>query len=518
MRSLVHRYIYVALLCLLAVFMTTSVFMANMMWVLLAANWVAEWNWKEKFGDFKQNHLLQAFAVLLAVHLLWLVGTENMGYALFDLQKKLPLFVIPLVVLTTAPPSKKELRAIGFCYITTILVVAVIGVVRHLTIADLPYRQIVPFISHIRFSLNICLAIVILAYTALKANKGWIYASSGLLVVGLVAFLLLIHSYTAFVILAVTGIVLTIAHRHQFPQKAGAMAAWAIIALILCGIGVTFYYCHDYYNLRPLSTQPLAETTANGTPYTHLDDGLTENGNLVNRYICETEMRSEWAKLSHYPYDSVNADGYSIYPTLLRYLNGMGVTKDSAGMAQLTVQDIKAIESGVANPVYLRQGPRKMVYVMCFEYENYRHYHSVNNFTMLQRFELWNNGWQIFKKHPLLGVGTGDVVDRCHKRLEETHSPLAGTGLHTHNQYLNFLLAFGLLGFLAIMVAFVRAIWLNHSSRSLLFTAFLCITLISFITEDTLETLAGILFVALGFCLLDSRTTKYISKKQTSDN
>ena len=135
--------------------MTTSVFFANMMWVLLLANWVFEWNWSEKFAAFRSQHLLQAFLVLLAVHVVWLVGTSNWSYALFDLQKKLPLFVIPLVVLTSAPLNRKELIGVGFCYMATVLVVSIIGLVRYLTIPDLPYRNIVPYISHIRFGMNV---------------------------------------------------------------------------------------------------------------------------------------------------------------------------------------------------------------------------------------------------------------------------------------------------------------------------------------------------------------------------
>ena len=34
--------------------MTTSVFFTNLLWVLLVVNWVVEWNWREKFADFRQ--------------------------------------------------------------------------------------------------------------------------------------------------------------------------------------------------------------------------------------------------------------------------------------------------------------------------------------------------------------------------------------------------------------------------------------------------------------------------------
>ncbi len=482
--------------------MTTSVYFTNMVWVALFANWFVEWKWRERFAGFRQRYLLQAFLIATAVHLLWLVGTTDLAYGLHDLQKKLPLLAIPLVVLTTPAPSRKEQLNILTCYVGTIVVVSFIGIVRYLTIPDLPYRDIVPYISHIRFSLNICLAMVLLAYTALKIRKWWFYWVGGGVMLWFVVFLTVLHSYTAFIILYITAVTLLIAYRHRMGPRLRRILLTVAGAVTLAVGGMTGKYLYDYYHLQPLSTGTPAAVTANGNPYLHRKDGLIENGNYVHWYVCEKEMRQEWAKRSDYPFDSLTSTGYTVYPALLRYLNGLGTTKDSVGMTLLQPRDIAAIEKGIANPVYQRRSPRKLFYVMFYEYENYRCYNSVNNFSVLQRLELWKNGWQVFVQHPLLGVGTGDVVAECHQRLRDTDSPLAGTDMHTHNQYLNFLIAFGIVGFLLIAVAFVRAIRRNRLCRSVLFTAALCIGLISFVSEDTLETLAGIVFIALGSCLL----------------
>ena len=482
--------------------MTTSVYITNMMWVFLLLNWIVEWNWRERFTDFRHRYLLQAFLVAAAVHLLWLAGTTDLAYGLHDLQKKLPLLAIPLVVLTTPAPSRKERLNILICYVGTIVVVSIVGIVRYLTMPDLPYRDIVPHISHIRFSLNICMAMVLLAYTALKIRKWWFYLAGGGVMLWFVFFLTVLHSYTAFIILYITAVTLLIAYRRRMGARLRRTLLAVVGVVTLAVGGMTGKYLYDYYHLQPLSTGTPPAVTANGNPYLHRRDGLIENGNYVHWYVSEKEMRQEWAKRSDYPFDSLTPTGYTVYPALLRYLNGMGTTKDSVGMTLLQPRDIAAIEKGIANPVYQRRSPRKLFYVMFYEYENYRCYNSVNNFSVLQRLELWKNGWQVFLQHPLLGVGTGDVVTECHQRLRDTDSPLAGTEMHTHNQYLNFLIAFGLVGFLLIAVAFVRAIRRDRLCRSVLFTAFLCIALISFVSEDTLETLAGIVFIALGSSLL----------------
>ena len=501
--------------------MTTSVFVTNLLWTLLLVNWVAEWNWKEKFEDFRENYLLQAFLVLFAVHVLWLLGTSNMSYALFDLQKKIPLFVVPLVVSTSRPLVRKERLSVATLYVTTVLVVSIIGLVRYLTIPDLPYRDIVPYISHIRFGLNVCMTLVLLVYAAVCHRRLWLYVLNGLLALWLCLFLLILHANTAFIILLVTSLVLLLAYGKRLPRKTGRWVTWSFCAVLLLLAGLIGSYANDYYRLQPLSTSPLKPLTANGNPYEHNNDGLVENGNYIHIYVCEKEMRQQWAKLSNYPLDSLTPIGYTVYPALLRYLGAMGVTKDSVGMTHLTAADVAAIEKGIANPVYLKPGPRKLFYVLFYEFENYRCYHNVSNFSLLQRFELWDAGWKVFLRHPLMGVGTGDVPDSCHQMLAEADSPLADSQLHTHNQYLNFLIAFGVLGFGLIAFFFIRAIAcmlrgyrqtrLSSASyyrgANVLFVAFLCILFVSFVNEDTLETLAGIIFSVMGFTLLGPRPT-----------
>ena len=482
--------------------MTTSVFATNLLWVLLLANWVIEWQWAERWQALRNNRLLQAFLLLAAVHLVWLLGTENLAYGLYDLQKKLPLFVIPLVVLTSKPLQRKELLPVAAAYCLTVLTVSLVGLGRYLTIPDLPYRNLVPHISHIRFGLNICLTICIILYLMLHCRVWWQHLVGTTLILWLLLFLLMLRAYTAFIILTITAVVLLLAYGHRLPRRLRHAATLSLTLILLSAAALTGFYLYDYYHLRPLSTAPLQSFTPNGNPYLHRQDGLVENGNYVHYYVCEQELRQEWCKVSSFPFDSITSTGYTVYPALLRYLGAMGYTKDSLGMTHLQPADIQAIEKGIANPVYLHPGPRKMFYVLFYEFENFRCFRSISNFSSLQRIELWRNAWQVFLRHPLFGVGTGDVADQCRQQMEATHSPLADSGMHTHNQYLNFLLAFGLVGFLLILLSFIRAIHVEHLCRSALFTALLCIVLISFISEDTLETLAGITFVALGLSIL----------------
>ena len=408
----------------------------------------------------------------------------------------------------------------GFIFLfftTTVFVATIIGRVRAATISDLPYRDIIPFISHIRFALNVCLAIVLIVWFMVTRRtenweritgmrplmKDWLFWVLSAVLLSLIDFLFKIQSYTAFAVLFVILVVMVIAYRKRIRSKALRVASVVTLSVIVGAfVLTTFLMVRSYYRPVPLMEQPLAEMTANGNPYQHKQDGLIENGNYVNNYICAKELESEWIKRSSMGLYDTTVNGYTVYPTLLRYLNALGTTKDSAGICLLTDEDVAAIEKGIANPVLVDGSPlRRMYYVMLYEYESYRNFRAVKDFTMLQRFELWHNGWRVFHKHPLFGTGTGDVVDACHIQLIIDESPLKGTKKHVHNQYLTFLITFGILGFSIIAVVFFVVIKKSRLMQLPAAAAYICIVLVSFITEDTLETLAGCVFSVLFLCL-----------------
>ncbi|MDY5969912.1 MAG: O-antigen ligase family protein [Bacteroidales bacterium] len=545
-RAKVHRNIYIFLLALLLVAMPSSVFFMNLAWVLMLANWVLEWNWREKFAHFRNNTLLHAFLALFAMAMAGLCWSQNVNYGVDYLRRMLPLAAVPLVVLTSEPLRGNHLRRLLTAYVAAVLVVSAIGFVRFLSVPGLPYREIVPFISHIRFALNCCMAIFLLMTFALapmmryyrqRQEDGslsepstareilenlmvrqhvrhfdWFSILCIALTIWLLFFLLLLQSYTAYIVLYFTSLVMLLTYWRRIPTKAlrfTALLLWVGVAAAAgVAVGINAY---GYYHLSPAAKQPLKATTANGNAYSHAQDGMIENGNYINNWVCRQELAEQWSLRSDKSVDAPAGNGYAIYPALVRYLNAKGLTKDSAGVAQLSPDDIHAIERGVANPVYLRPlSIKRMVYVRLFEYESGRHLHAVKGFTMLQRFDLWRAGWKVFTENPFFGVGTGDVVDALHLQLALHGSELANTNKHTHNQYLSLLMAFGVVGCATLLLLFLRAFVHERMWEPPLLLANLCIVAISFISEDTLETLAGCLFACL-FAVLLARQEKKIA-------
>lgn len=516
-RKSVHQNIFFLLLAVLVVAMPTSKFLMSAMMILLAANWLIEGRFREKWQMAKGNEVLHAFVALYLVHVVWCLFSSNWDYALDDLRKKLPLLVLPLVVLTSSFLDRRKIVNLLQIFCLAVAVASAVGVVRYLGNPDMEYRNIFPHFSHIRFSINVCMAIVLLMYAIYKVVRRndikfkWLRIISILMLEALYCvILLLLQSYTAFVILAVVFVVLLgwLAVKRK-TQPRYAVVFFAVLAVAVVGVWLCFsHYRSNYYTLKELSIKPLETTTAQGNAYTHANDGLIEMGNYVNNYVCDTELRSQWAKRSYLNIDSLTPNSFAVYPTLVRYLNAKGLTKDSAGVTQLQQSDIKLIEQGVANPYYARKfDVGKMLYRMFFEYDNYCRDGNVRNSSLLQRFELWRNGLAVFTAHPVFGVGTGDVADEVALSLEQRNSQLAGLGMRTHNQYITLLLTFGVVGVAIIVFVFVRAIIRQRLLKPAIFLAYLCMVLVSFVSEDTLETEAGVVFSTLLFVLLSHWAT-----------
>ena len=509
-----HRKAYFVLLSLLLVATTCSNFVMNLAWVFLSLNWIIEGDFRRKASRLVSCRLLHAYLALFLLLCVGMFWSSCWSYGLDYLRKMMPLLFVPLVVLTSEPVSRTDLQRLLILYVTAVFVVSIIGLVRCIAMPNLPYREIVPFISHIRFSLNVCFSIVLLLYEAVRLvsrRKVWRVAGCLVLVCWFLYFLLLLQSYTAYVVLFVVAAVVLPAYLLRRLSRGWRWCVVLMFVMLVGGVGgAVVSMVRDYYNLIPLARKPLASCTENGAAYRHEQDGLIENGNFVNNYICEEELSRAWLARTGESIYGRNDDGYETVWTLIRYLNAKGLTKDSVGVWCRTEQELASISSGIANPIYLRRASlRKMVYVMLYVKDSYVIEGKVAGSSVMQRVELWRASCRVLSRHWLFGVGTGDVVEACHAELRSMQSSLADNAMHPHCQYLSLLLAFGVLGFCVVSFLFVRAFVGAGAKADVLLVAHVVIVLVSFVSEDTLETLAGCMFVvALNVVLSAASVTR----------
>jgi O-antigen ligase len=172
-------------------------------------------------------------------------------------------------------------------------------------------------------------------------------------------------------------------------------------------------------------------------------------------------------------------------------------------VSQLTKAEVKAIEHGVANYIYMqrfRLYPR--IYEVIWEIDRYRMGYSPNDKSVVQRYLYLDAGWKIARKNLLFGVGNGDVKQEFKKYYETTASPLKEKWRRrAHNQFLTFLISFGIPGLILCLSALVGPLYLARRQRSFLAIGFFILVMLSMLNEDTLETSAGATFVAFFYAL-----------------
>jgi hypothetical protein len=256
---------------------------------------------------------------------------------------------------------------------------------------------------------------------------------------------------------------------------------------------------NKYYNFDEVTPEDIDAYTVKGNPYdNHPELEEVENGHYVWLHVCDVELEEEWNKGSDIDYYGKTSNGNSLRVTLIRFLTSKGLRKDAAGVAQLTSSEIKAIEHGVANHIYLqrfRLYPR--IYEVIWEIDRYRMGYSPNEKSVVQRYLYLDAGWKIAMRNPVFGVGNGNVQKVFLDYYDSIDSPLNEKWRRrAHNQFLTFFISFGIVGLVICVTSLVAPIFLAGRQRSFLAVSFFILMLLSMLNEDTLETTVGSVFVA----------------------
>lgn len=97
----------------------------------------------------------------------------------------------------------------------------------------------------------------------------------------------------------------------------------------------------------------------------------------------------------------------------------------------------------------------------------------------------------IFREHPLLGCGQGDLRDRNEQLFREKY-PSVIVPIIPHNQFLYYLAATGLLGVLTFLISFTALLWWQKNYRVEFILITYLILLVAFQFEAMLETQLGV--------------------------
>jgi hypothetical protein len=504
-----HSDIYSTALIICAFALPLSVFLISLSQIILLVNWLLEEPLKVRWKKIKTCKPLWFLSLFYLIHLLGLIPTTDFGFAFHDLHIKLPFLVIPLIVGTSNPISFCWLKRILYSFIAGVFISSIYSTFKIFTTAgDImsQMRVISPFVWHIRLALMAVFATFILPWLFKKEKKAVVRTIYIGLLIWFVIFLFILQSLTGIFVFFILSSFLTAVAIYKMKNF---MLRWFLTLLGISLILVSSsYLIHQYTrNFAPLSIKinSLEKYTVNGNAYQHqINPPYLENGNYVNLYVCKAEMEREWKKISKIDIDSASTDGHIIRYTLMRYLTSKGLRKDSAGITQLSANDIKNIEMGIANSIYTQKaGLNSRLYRLMWELYHYSIGANPSGYSVALRIEYLKTTFKIIDRNFWFGTGTGDVLKEFYAQYQMDHSPITQQWrLRAHNQMLTFLLTFGIFGFILISLSIFIPPYIKGKYKNYLFALFFAIFVLSMLTDDTLETQAGISFISLFYSVL----------------
>lgn len=511
-RALIHRRIYLIGLCLIAFFLSISEYLVNATIIIIIINYLIELNYKSKIQSIIHNKSLLLFLLLITIPILWVLNSTNISFALSDIKIKLPLLALPVIISSSKKLNLKEFKIIIYIFIFGLLISSTAGLLSYFNIyfkADSNNaRTFSLFISHIRMSLMLCLAIfsiIYFIYNKIIINKLHIILTLCISIWFLI-YMILIQSFTGLIIfILLTLSLLTYCFKNAKGFKVKAISLFSLISIpLLLSLYIGYQIKHFYITDTP-DINTYSDTTSSGNLYYHYNNcDFIENGNLIYANICNSELIDSWNKISDKKLDENKYKDQSLWHCLLRYMSSKGLRKDTEGISQLTSEDIKFIEQGETNYKYAKNNTlTKRIYTSIWQIDVYLKGGNPSGHSLSQRIEYLKYGVLLFSQNFWTGTGTGDLDDEYKSIYTKNGTMLEKQYRHrSHNQYLTFFISFGIFGGLLCMLGWFAPLFINKGYKNYTFLIFFIIASISMLTDDTLETNTGVVFVSYFYSLL----------------
>lgn len=481
-----------------------SNFLVSVGIILLAVSWVAQGKYTARLRQFITDPLSLTISAMFLIHVAGMLHTEDLSQGFKQLRIMLPMLLLPLLLFTTELPPPSKQRDLLHLFVLACLLGTFMGAFRYAGLSGeelINKRHLSIFISHIRFGLMLVLAICILLHGLYQRGTKWSLTEkviAAAVAFWLFAFLFFMETVTAqiafLVIVGFTLLRLLFRWNRPFPRIVAFVAFFAFAG----GMGWHAYSIYSTYMTKvPLDHRTLNEHTLNGRFYAHRSDiRYRENGHRTWNFVCWEELRNEWPKVASTPMDSADGRGQPLKFTLIRYMTSLGLKKDSAGVHQLSQEDVENIEAGHTNHLYTSNwGIAKRSVQFLREMEEYRWSGKANNSSLFQRWVYTKVGWRIFEEHPLVGVGTGDLrlaYDAIY--AENDHNLLPRFQNISHNQFLTVMVTLGVFGLLVFLIGFLYPLWRYRNDH--LYACFWLLILVSFLSDNTLDSQTGVTLYA----------------------
>lgn len=477
--------------------------------LLLQAVVLRSWN----HPDVQNRRLISVISItsVFVVYVIWMLACKDFNGGVYELKKVIFWLVIPLAFFLSPQLKEKQSYIIMLAFVLAVFVSSLIstGKLIFFDFAEIFSNRKVSYISHIRFSFQVILAILIFGYFIITKPYNFrpvVYLTALIIFIWLIIFLLIAQSLLAIISFVISLFLALLYYMWYTPHGPYKLAIQVVLFMIICiPVIYTSKVVYDYFNYENVDPLSLEKYTVSGNLYYHdLNDLSRENGNLVFIYVSHDELRREWSKRSTYGYDE-QLNGFPLHITLFRYMTSLGLRKDSVGLTHLNDDDIRQIEKGLTNYKFKRRFfslyPR--VYETIWELDAYCRSGDPNNKSLAQRIEFLKASLLLVRENPLLGIGTGNTKVEYNRIYDSMQSKLDKDKRATsHNQYVNYLVKFGFIGFIWIAIAIVSPFFLTNQKNNTLLILFLLVILIANFGDSNLETHMGLSFFTFFYSFL----------------
>ncbi len=467
--------------------------------MILFGVWLLDKDLFPRIRIFLRNKAAVILFLIFVLHVVGLFYSENVDFGARDVRIKLPLAFMPLIFSSGISISKKQWAQLRTLYLGSLIVLMVACTIYWLMNKENIHdkRDMSLFISHIRFGLFASFGFFLSLHQFIQKRSD-IYFGCAVLILCYMIFAQLMTG------IFITAAILPFVFIYEL-HRVGArtlrntlVILFSALALVIAGY---FIYAFQAFNeAQTPKSVPHKTHSAQGSVYfpkPHQEQPkLRENGFLVYHQIAYNELKESWNKTSSIQYDSLTTNQTPVNIILIRYLSSKGLTKDKEGVGSLSKEDIHAIEMGVPNVRYVGQpGIFVRFQEIFWEIHNYINGGNSNGHSVVMRLEYLLTGLQIWNQHLIFGVGNGDLQDAFDEQYELNHSELEQQWrLRTHNQYVSIAASLGLIGLSLFLLSLIYPLF--SQSLSFEYYVFLGIVMLSMLTDDTLETQAGVSFYA----------------------
>lgn len=485
-----HQTFYLVATMALAASLPLSHFMMGLSCFLIFLNWLCEWNWREKMERMRENMAFLPFSAFYIVFAIGLARTTDWQAAGSEMLSKITFLLAPIIIVTSKRLEKKELGAVFTVFIAATLAGCLWNTAYALSHSLSDHREMSRFIDHIRFALCVVMSVVFCIHYSFCNFKTGKVSTAFYLTAAATLSAYLIFSQTLSGIATLFVLALAFAVHLYFTSKNRKLKAVVMTTatmLLVVATAYTSFISYEYFHSKEAAPDRGA-LTCNGRAYRFVDDPIIENGHYIGYYVCDEELERAWKMRSDTVYSEI------VSATLVRYLNSLGMRKDSAAVMSLTDTDIKNVENRYANVEYSRVfSAKKALYQTFFAISLYRKHNVYDESSLLQRVELWKATWSLIKENPVLGVGIGNQRAALDKRLEDMGSPIAGKkkGRGSHNQFLTFWLTSGVFALAYFVFILVYPFLFMKNRIGFVYIALILAIFLSMFVEDTLNAQTG---------------------------